>query len=365
MKIIDRHLVKQLIKFAFLALLSVVTIYLLIDLFEELGYFTSRKVTFLVLVRHYFYSLPAAIVLLYPVSLVLAVFMVYGQMTRHNEIAALKSAGVVIYRLFVPAVAVAGATILLYAFGYEFITIRFNQRLSDLRRYVIEKRGNPAQEKCLNVYRMAKNRALWVRELGFPAFGKGVVTMRNFTIIELDRNRRVLERIDGDSAIYQGGSWVGFGLIRRVFPPTGIEEFQQIAQSQLNLILGTPEEWFTPPRPVEETPTAVLRNYINQMKAAGENVAQEEVEYHYRFSYALIGLVVVLLGLPFSVKLRQRGGVMFGLGLGLLFSFIYWGAIQTCRAFGTSHVISPGLAAWLPNIIFGLVAFFLLLKIEK
>lgn len=365
MTIIDRHLVKELIKFALLALLSVVTIYLLIDLFEELGYFTSRKVAFFVLVRHYFYSLPSAIVLLYPVSLVLAVFMVYGQMTRHNEIAALKSAGVVVYRLFAPAFAVAIVTILLYLLGYEFVTIPFNRRLSDLRRYVIEKRGIPAAQKCLNVYRMARNRALWVRELDFPAFGKGMVTMRNFTIIELDRNRRVVERIDGDSAIYQDSSWVGFGIIRRVFLPTGIEKFQELAQTQLKLIPGPPEEWFTPPRPVEETPTPVLRNYIAQMKAAGENVAQEEVEYHYRFSYALIGLVVALLGLPFSVRLRQRGGVMFGLGLGLLFSFIYWGAIQTCRAFGTSHVISPALAAWLPNIIFGVVAIFLMFKVEK
>lgn len=365
MKIIDRHLVKQLVKFALLALLSVVTIYLLIDLFEELGYFTSRKVAFSVLVRHYFYSLPSAIILLYPVSLVLAVFVVYGQMTRHNEISALKSAGVVIYRLFVPAAVIALATIFLYWFGNEFVTIPFNRRLSDLRRYVIEKRAVPVAQKCVNVYRVDGNRAFWVRELEFSASGKGVVIMRNFAVIKLDRNRRVVERIDGDSAIYENSVWVGFGLVRRLFLPTGIEEFQRFARSQLDFIARRPEEWFTPLRPVEETPTTVLGNYIAQMKAAGENVAREEVEYHYRFSYALIGFVVVLLGLPFSVRLRQRGGVMFGLGLGLLFSFLYWGAIQTCRAFGTSHVISPALAAWLPNIIFGVVAGFLMLKVER
>ncbi|MEO0109076.1 MAG: LptF/LptG family permease, partial [candidate division WOR-3 bacterium] len=52
-----------------------------------------------------------------------------------------------------------------------------------------------------------------------------------------------------------------------------------------------------------------------------------------------------------ATRLR-RGGVMLGLGLGMLFSFLFWGAIQTCRAFGQSGALSPFLAAWLPNAMF-------------
>ena len=74
--------------------------------------------------------------------------------------------------------------------------------------------------------------------------------------------------------------------------------------------------------------------------------------------------IIVLLGLPLSVRMR-RGGVMFGLGLGLLVSFLYWGAIQLSRAYGTSHVISPALAAWLPNIVFGGIAALLWLGVRE
>ncbi|MEO0080044.1 MAG: LptF/LptG family permease, partial [candidate division WOR-3 bacterium] len=104
MRVIDRHLLRELVRFALLALFSVVVIYLLIDLFEELAYFTSRKVSLLVLLRYYLYSLPSAVSLLYPVSLLLAVFVVYGQMTRNRELHALQSAGVRLYRLFVPGI---------------------------------------------------------------------------------------------------------------------------------------------------------------------------------------------------------------------------------------------------------------------
>ncbi len=374
MKIIDRLLVKELIKFAFLALVSVVAIYLLIDLFEELGYFTSRKVAFSVLLLHYFYSLPSAITLLYPVSLILAVFMVYGQMTRNNEISALRSAGVLIYRLFVPAVSLGGATVFIYLLGNEFVTIPFNRRLSDLRRFVIEKRAGPVTQKRMNVYRVDGNIAFWARELELSPSNCSKVRkaiLRNFTVLQLDRDRRVVQRFDGDSAICLDSGWVGMGVVARSFISRGKgvmdeagENLDRFEQIKLSLIPAQPEEWFAPGRPVEETPTIILGNYIARMKATGENVAREEVEYHYRFSYSLIGLIVVLLGLPFAVRLRSRGGVMFGLGLGLLFSFLYWGAIQTARAFGTSHILTPALSAWLPNIIFSVVAAVFMLKVE-
>jgi lipopolysaccharide export system permease protein len=78
------------------------------------------------------------------------------------------------------------------------------------------------------------------------------------------------------------------------------------------------------------------------------------VELDYRYSYPFVGLVLLVMALPLATRLR-KGGVMLGLGLGMLFSFMYWGAIQTCRAFGQSGTMSPLLASWLPNIFFLLV----------
>ena len=64
------------------------------------------------------------------------------------------------------------------------------------------------------------------------------------------------------------------------------------------MIRETPLDFASTSRPVDETSTRALRDFIGRMKRAGENVAKEEVEYYYGFSYSLIGIVVVLLGLP-------------------------------------------------------------------
>ncbi len=359
MKILDRHLLKELVRFAMLAVGSVVAIYLLIDLFEELSYFTARKTGLGTILLYYFYSLPSAISLLYPVSMVLAVFMVYGQLTRNRELHALESAGVSILRLFAPAIGLGLGSMVLYLAANEFITIPFNARLSDLRRLKIERRQSSQVQQRQNLYFVGEEgRVFYIRELS----SDGV--MKNFSVCELGTDRRVKRRFDVGEAVWRDRVWHGRDVNVRTFDPLGNEALQHYDSLDLGVIRETPTDFASTSRPVEETSTRALRSFIGRMKRAGENVAREEVEYYYRFSYSLIGLVVVLLGLPLSVRLR-RGGVMFGLGLGLLLSFLYWGAIQTSRAFGTSHVISTSLSAWLPNIAFGTIALALVLNVDR
>jgi len=359
MKVMDRHLVGELVKFALIAVGSVVVIYLLIDLFEELSYFTGRKTGLGIVLLYYFYSLPSAISLLYPVSMVLAVFMVYGQMTRNRELHALESAGVSILRLFAPAVGLGLASVVVYLGANELITIPFNARLTDLRRLKIERRQSSQIQKRQNLYFVGEEgRVFYIRELS----SDGV--MKNFSVSELGPDRRVKRRFDVGEAVWRDRAWYGRNVDVRTFDVLGNETLEHDDNLRLDMIRQTPADFASTSRPVEETSTRALRSFIGRMKRAGENVARQEVEYYYRFSYSLIGLVVVLLGLPLSVRLR-RGGVMFGLGLGLLLSFLYWGAIQTSRAFGTSHVISTSLAAWLPNIVFGTVALVLVINADR
>ncbi len=359
MRVLDRHLLIEIAKFAVIALASVVVIYLLVDLFEELNYFTSRRTGLLTVLYYYVLVTPSAVTLLYPVSLVLAVFVVYGQLTRHRELHALESAGISVYRLFLPAAAVGLLTVPLYLFGNEYVAIPANARLSDLRKYTIEKRAVPRVQTRRNLYFVGEQgRVFFVRECESGG------TLKGFSITELGPDRKVARRIDGREARYEDSTWVAYDAAVRRFRDDGTEELTRHATLALADIPEKPTDFFRTPRPVDETGTGVLRRSIARLRRAGEDVSEEEVEYHYRFSYSLIGLVVMLLGLPLSVRLR-KGGVMFGLGLGLLVSFLYWGAIQMSRAYGTSHVISPALSAWLPNIVFGAVAFLLLANVKR
>jgi lipopolysaccharide export LptBFGC system permease protein LptF len=55
---------------------------------------------------------------------------------------------------------------------------------------------------------------------------------------------------------------------------------------------------------------------------------------------------------------------MYGIGVGIVLAILYWTAISVFGAVGAGGLMSPALAAWTPNIIFGCVALYLLFTVR-
>jgi lipopolysaccharide export system permease protein len=347
MKLFDRFLLKEFVKFVLLALLCVVGIYILIDIFEEIGYFMARRVSLFTLLRYYLYYTPAAIDLLYPVSFVLSCFMVYGQLTRARELQALQSAGVNTYRLFRPVLLFGIVSVFLFYAGREYVAIPASKALDDLKRYTIDKRSPPGLQKRKDMNYLADDgKVFYARE--FDETG----ILRGFIIIRLDpARRRVVERIDGEQAVWRDSLWHAQAVNVREFPTDTTETLTRFDSLVLVGVTETPRDFALETRPVEQMQVPELARYAERIRRAGYRVDKELTELHFRYSYPLTGLILLLMALPLATRLR-RGGVMLGLGLGMLFSFLYWCAIQGSRAYGQTGAIAPPLAAWLPGILF-------------
>ncbi|HRZ21395.1 MAG TPA: LptF/LptG family permease, partial [Bacteroidales bacterium] len=57
---------------------------------------------------------------------------------------------------------------------------------------------------------------------------------------------------------------------------------------------------------------------------------------------------------------KVRGGIGMHLGIGITITFSYIMFIQVSTVFATMGNLSPVVAAWIPNIIFGLMAVFMI-----
>ena len=64
---------------------------------------------------------------------------------------------------------------------------------------------------------------------------------------------------------------------------------------------------------------------------------------------------MTLIAVPFAVTTGKRGA-MYGIGVGIVLALVYWTAISVFAAFGASGLMSPALAAWAPNLLFGATA---------
>ena len=101
-----------------------------------------------------------------------------------------------------------------------------------------------------------------------------------------------------------------------------------------------------------------LKEYIEKQKERGSgNVVQYEVEYHKRIASSLASFILTTIGLSLSARKRKGGmGMYLGMGLALSFGYIM---LQTISAtFAIKGGLPAMLAAWIPNLIFIIVAYF-------
>ena len=102
MKIIDRYLVKQFLGTLFFGILAFTLLFVIIDMMENLDDFIDQSVPARLIFEYYFVFMPEIIRLMTPVSILLSALFTSGKMSNLNELTALKSSGISIYRYMVP-----------------------------------------------------------------------------------------------------------------------------------------------------------------------------------------------------------------------------------------------------------------------
>ena len=139
-------------------------------------------------------------------------------------------------------------------------------------------------------------------------------------------------------------------------------EYTPFGERQLSL---EPPAYFKSDEPDADRMTyAQLENYVALLQASGSlNVVPYLVRLQRKIAFPFVSLVMTLLAVPFAVTTGRRGA-MYGIGAGLVFALIYWTALSIFGALGSGGWISPLLAAWAPNILFGAVAIYLLLTVR-
>lgn len=106
-----------------------------------------------------------------------------------------------------------------------------------------------------------------------------------------------------------------------------------------------------------------LRQYIEEMRSAGLNVVQPLVGLHRKLSFPFVTIIMTLLAVPFAVTTGRRGA-LYGVGVGIVLALVYWTANNMFGVVGVAGMISPALAAWAPNLLFGASAAYLLLTVR-
>ena len=120
------------------------------------------------------------------------------------------------------------------------------------------------------------------------------------------------------------------------------------------------KEWKEP----DQLSFGELRQYIHQIDESGFETTSFKVDLNFKVSFPFACLIVALLGIPFAFKMGKRGALV-GIGLSIVIAMVYWGAIGIFRSLGYANYLNAFLAAWGPNLIFGLAGLYLFFTLKK
>jgi lipopolysaccharide export LptBFGC system permease protein LptF len=99
-------------------------------------------------------------------------------------------------------------------------------------------------------------------------------------------------------------------------------------------------------------------------RRSGYDTTQLKVAYYARTAFPFTPLVMVLIGLPFAFRMGRKGS-LYGIGISFGLVMVYWGLFAVFNALGLEGVVRPVVAAWAPNLLFGMSGAYLLLSVRS
>ncbi|MCX7022247.1 MAG: LptF/LptG family permease [bacterium] len=359
---LDRYIAGHFLRYYLYALAAFVAIYLVVNFIETVGKFLQKGTDVGTIASYYLYMIPFVVKWVNPIAVLLGVLFCISILGKGSEITAMKASGVSLYRVFAPLV-VLGTLIGVgvWVFG-ETVVPYANERCVAIKKWVFDGLDREAMMKVTDYSTsLSGNLILYTGQM--DAYNG---RMSRPTLISFDPETPELavERVDAAVGEYLDGEWHFYDCEVRTFGPEGQELTLVDVEEMVVPITEAPGEFAIEARTPEDMTYGELSAHIERMERAGKDPAKERVELDLKVSVPLANLIVILIGAPLAIR-TARSGTALGFGMAVLLGFILWGFIAVGRAFGQRGVISPFVAAFLPNILFGLAGLVLIRRVNR
>ena len=353
-KILDWYIIRKFIGTYIYAILLIISIAIVFDFNENLSKFTQYHAPWRAIIFDYYANfIPYYSNLFSPLFVFIAVIFFTSKLASNSEVIAMLAAGVSIKRLMRPymisCILIAGLTFYLNSFVIPHGTV-IRQNFESLYRN--SKKNTSAENVQLQV---AKNTIAYIQHYDDQykrGYGFSLVKFKDKKIV----SHMTAMEIQYDTVADTKYHWkVSNWKIRTL---RGLKEHIQSGALKDTVLLMEPTDLVYSKGQQETFTSPELLDYISKQTSRGSgNVVQYEVEFHKRIAMSFSSFILTIIGLYLSSRKRKGGmGLYLGIGLGLSFSYIM---LQTVSAtFAIQADTPPILAAWIPNIIFAVIAYF-------
>ena len=359
--LLDDYLLRDFFLYLGMIMASFVVMLVVFTLFELLGDILRNQIPVIVVIE---YLLNVAPFLLYgvaPLVVLLAVLVTFGVMERANEITAMKASGISVYRVAAPVLVASAALAVGMFVADQFYLPHTNKRQEELHNRI---KGKPAQTYLLpdRKWIFGQNHDIYYYQFFDPDRDQ----FARVTLFELDPAAfSVTRRIHAERAHWEDSMnrWVYEQGWQRTLRGAAIADYQTFEVSTFPEA-GEPPAYFKKEvRQYSEMNYQELRRYIRDLQQSGFDVVRLRVELQKKFAYPAVTLVMAVLAVPFALSSGKRGAVT-GVATAVGIALVYTAVSRLFEGMGNLSQLPAGLAAWSPDLVFGLVGGYLILKMR-
>lgn len=346
---IDRYIVRKFLGTYVFSISLILSIAIVFDINEKINDFLNPEVTLYEIVFHYYLNfIPYYANLFSPLFVFISVIFFTTKLAEGSEIIAMLASGLSFRRLlrpyFVAAAVIASATFLLNNY---IIPPSTKQRQAFEEKYVRKKKSTYAESVQMEI-----EPAVF---MFIKSYDVAIQTGYEFALERFEgrdlRARLTAERVTFSA---ESGIWTLHNYRRRELDDMTEQDF--VGSSLDTLIHITPEDFLVTPQDAETMTSPKLREYITRQSQLGVGTAKLfAIELHKRYAAVFSAFILTFIGVVLSAKKVKNGmGINLTIGLLLCAGYILFTTITS--TFAISGALSPMLSAWLPNVVFVLIA---------
>ncbi|MBK5278544.1 MAG: LptF/LptG family permease [Bacteroidia bacterium] len=357
MKILDKYILKKILTTFFFVVLIIVAIIVVIDITEKMDKFSENNLSKVVILGYYMDFIPWIAGLIAPITVFIAIVYVTSRMAGQTEIIAILSSGVSFKRFLLPyffgAMLIASMS---FVFNGWLIPKSNRSRLSFETQYF--NRNNYFSTRNLHL-QLEPDVYLYIQSYNNQTNIGFQFTLEKF------KNNELLEKLTADQIQWDSTKmkwslhWWKIHRVGKIF------DVKNILDSGVSLTSGdkldttlaiSPKDFENENRKYDGMTIPELQQHIDKLKFRGSTgVEAYEVEKYIRFASPFTIFVLVFMGVIVSAR-KNRGGTGFQIALGFFLSFIFILFFMMSRTFAEAGSLSPLIAAWIPNVVFGVIS---------
>lgn len=361
MKLLDWYIVKKYFSTFFFTMLLITMIAVSIDYFERVDKYINSNLSFKeIVMEYYIHFIPWINGLLWPLFALIAVIFFTSRMAKNSEIISMLSAKISYARFLRPYIIASGFLSTLLWVGNNYIIPQSNNIKNEFESKYIRTSSKTTLNYNIHFW-ISPTEKVYIRN--YSAFDTIGRTFR----IEKFKDNKLVYVLKSNRLIFRAhpNQWRLEGVEIRKFENMYEDLYidnKVIIDTVLNM---TPEDFTRYDRKMEMMNTTDLRSFLKNEKAKGLDSGKKYIiELYRRTADPFTIIILTLIGVSVASR-KVRGGIGLHLATGVSIGAAYVILSKFSTTFSTNLNLPPLLGVWIPNILFGMIAAYMISKAQK